>query len=117
MFQVINATVTFCCEILPIVVLLTRPYFQYIDNQAVPLLRREHTRYIFVPEVDWCSTNINQKSKSIENSHFPIQEKPKQSPVSVNFFLNSIPVTKPYPKNPANKMASNLSLENNYPWN
>ena len=22
---------------------------------------------IFVPEVDWCSTNINQKSKSIEN--------------------------------------------------
>ena len=62
------------------------------------LLHTDIAGGIFVPEVDWCSTNINQNYPiSTEKNRFPIQEKPN-NPISVNFFFSFIQsVEKTYP--------------------
>jgi len=53
-------------------------YFQKAYNQAVVLLCRVRWSPIFVPEVDWCSTNINQESKSIEKNYSQSRKNQKQ---------------------------------------
>jgi len=60
----------------------------YLKNLGVVLLRKACAGSIFVPEVDWCSTNINHQIQW--KNQFQISGKPKDDPISINFFYFKI---------------------------